>query len=79
MKFQTNIIAIIIILFSNVALIFSDGNYSLKFQFTTIEKKEPELTTYYNRTITNEVMKNIYLNEIFIKINLFFFLLAGCF
>ena len=70
MKFQTNIIAIIIILFSNVALIFSDGNYSLKFPFTTIEKKEPELTTYYNRTITNEVMKNIYLNEIFINLEI---------
>ena len=57
MKFQVNFIFIIIVIISNIKLIFSDENYSIIFPFTTIEKKEIELTTHYNMTITNEVMK----------------------
>ena len=70
MKFQVNFIFIIIVIISNIKLIFSDENYSIIFPFTTIEKKEIELTTHYNMTITNEVMKNIFLNEIFINLEI---------
>ena len=69
MKFFPNYIYLFVI-FLNINQILSNENYSLIFPFTTIEKEEPELTTSYNTTITNEIMKNIFLNELFIKLEI---------
>ena len=69
MEFFLNYISIFILL-SHINIISSTKNFSLLFPFTTIEKEEPELTTSYNVTITNEIMKNILLNELFIKMEI---------
>ena len=69
MELLPNYISIFIIL-ANINLVLSNENFSLIFPFTTIEKEEPELTTSYNVTITNEIMKNILLNELFIKLEI---------
>ena len=58
---------ILLLLFSNFNYILTSENFSLIFPFATIEKIEPELKTSFNETITNEIMKNIFINEIFIK------------
>ena len=65
-NFIFNVVAIII----SITIISSETNFSLIFPFTTIEKEEPELTTSYNETITNEIMKNIFLNELFLKMEI---------
>ena len=67
MELFQNYISIIIIL-SSISFNLSAENFSLIFPFTTIEKEEPELTTLYNDTITNEIIKNIIINELFIKL-----------
>ena len=69
MELFQNYISIFIIL-SSITIILSADNFSLIFPFTTIEKEEPELTTSYNATITNEIMKNILFNELFIKLEI---------
>ena len=69
MELFQNYISIFIIL-SSINIILSAGNFSLIFPFTTIEKEETELTTSYNVTITNEIMKNILFNELFIKLEI---------
>ena len=67
MELFQNFISILIIL-SSISFNLSAENFSLIFPFTTIEKEEPELTTLYNDTITNEIIKNIIINELFIKL-----------
>ena len=62
-----SIYIILLLLFSNFNYILTSENFSLIFPFATIEKIEPELKTSFNETITNEIMKNIFINEIFIK------------
>ena len=50
--------------------LLSSENFSVIFPFTMIDKNEPELTTSFNTTITNEIMKNIFLNELFIELEI---------
>ena len=66
MKLYSNFIINLIITFSCLKINLSGGNFSLILPFTTIKKEEPELTSSFNDTITNEIMKNIFLNELFI-------------
>ena len=49
---------------------FESNNYSLIFQFTTILKKDPELSNSLNLTLMNNIMENILLNDIYIKLEL---------
>ena len=60
----------IFVIFLIFNCILSSENFSLIFPFTTIEKDEPELNTSYNDKITNEIMRNIYMNELFLKIEI---------
>ena len=45
-------------------------NYSIIFPFTFIPNKDPELTSSLNITNMNIIMKNIFLNDIYIKMEL---------
>ena len=45
-------------------------NFSIIFPFTTISEKDPELTSEYNITKINNIMRNIYINDIYLKLEL---------
>ena len=45
-------------------------NISIIFPFTTISEKDPELTSEYNITKINNIMRNIYINDIYLKLEL---------
>ena len=70
MKLFSNFIFNAVLIIISFNIISSESNFSLIFPFKTIEKEEPELTTSYNVTITNEIMKNIFLNELFLKLEI---------
>lgn len=70
MKLFSNFIFNVVLTIISINIISSESNFSLIFPFKTIEKEEPELTTSYNVTITNEIMKNIFLNELFLKLEI---------
>jgi len=70
MKLYSNVFLFVAIIFSIINQNLSSENFSVIFPFTTIDKNEPELTTSFNTTITNEIMKNIFLNELFIELEI---------
>ena len=70
MKLYSNVFLFVAIIFSIINQNLSSENFSVIFPFKTIDKNEPELTTSFNTTITNEIMKNIFLNELFIELEI---------
>ena len=70
MKLFLNIFLYFITIIVNLNNSLGSENYSIIFPFITIKNKDPELTSSLNITNMNNIMKNILLNDIYIKIEL---------
>lgn len=69
-----NLFLNIFLYFTTIIIIFQksfeSNNDSIIFQFITILKKDPELSNSLNLTLMNNIMENILLNDIYIKLEL---------
>ena len=68
MKFFLNIFLCLII--NSIDKSFEIENFSILFPFTTIPLGYPILNSTHNITIINNIMKNIYINDIYVKLEL---------
>ena len=65
-----NILLYLVTIIINIKYCLESENYSIIFPFTFIPNKDPELTSSLNITNMNIIMKNIFLNDIYIKMEL---------
>ena len=67
-----NLFNIVLNIINSISFIlsFSSSDYSLIFPFNIITLNEIENTSLYNDSYTNEVIRNIFENNIFINLKL---------
>lgn len=70
MNYFLNIVLYFIAIIIKRKNCINSENYSIIFPFITIPNKDPELTSFLNITTMNNIMKNIFLHDIYIKIEL---------
>ena len=68
MKLLLNVFLFLLII--KIKISFESENYSIIFPFSTIKPKDPELTPSLNLTLMTNILQNIFLNDIYLKIEI---------